>query len=153
MNRFFTVPGEPQGKGRPRFVKGRAYTPPKTKAYEDRVRICYTRACGSEPPYPAGVPLSVIINADFPVPESTPKKNIPQMLSGEILPTKKPDCDNIIKVILDSLNGIAYHDDSQVVRVHCNKFYGTEAKVEVAIGRYKEVYDDEENSDVDQVHV
>ena len=34
------------------------------------------------------------------------------MFKGEMLPTKKPDVDNIIKIILDSLNGLAYKDDA-----------------------------------------
>lgn len=45
------------------------------------------------------------------------------MLNGEILPTKKPDSDNIIKIILDALNGIAYHDDSQICSIHFEKKY------------------------------
>ena len=45
------------------------------------------------------------------------------MLNNEINVTKKPDCDNIAKIILDSLNKIAYHDDSQVVDLHVNKRY------------------------------
>lgn len=43
------------------------------------------------------------------------------MLNDEVLPTKKPDYDNIIKVILDALNGVVYHDDSQVYRVYLKK--------------------------------
>ena len=39
------------------------------------------------------------------------------------MPLKKPDIDNCIKVILDSLNGIAYKDDSQVVSLKIEKYY------------------------------
>jgi Holliday junction resolvase RusA-like endonuclease len=39
------------------------------------------------------------------------------------LPMKKPDCDNIVKIILDALNGVAYTDDKQVVDVRCRKCY------------------------------
>ena len=46
---------------------------------------------------------------------------------------KKPDCDNIAKIILDSLNGIAFKDDNQVSKLEVNKVYGTEDKVEVEI--------------------
>ena len=43
---IFTIPGEPTGKARPRVVKGHAYTPAKTKAYEDKVRWCFKQAHG-----------------------------------------------------------------------------------------------------------
>lgn len=56
-----------------------------------------------------------------------------QMLSGELLPTKKPDIDNITKCVLDALNGIAYHDDSQIVRLTVEKFYAQQPRVEVDI--------------------
>ena len=36
------------------------------------------------------------------------------MLGGEIMPTKRPDGDNVIKVVLDALNGVAFHEDGQV---------------------------------------
>ena len=51
---------------------------------------------------------------------------------------KKPDVDNIGKSILDSLNGIAYQDDSQVSEVHVSKKYGRTAGVEVEILYYNE---------------
>lgn len=39
------------------------------------------------------------------------------------LPPGKPDIDNILKVVLDGLNGIAYEDDKQVVLTQCKKVY------------------------------
>ena len=55
------------------------------------------------------------------------------MLNGELRPTKKPDCDNIAKVILDALNGIAYHDDSQVVELVVHKHYAETTRVNVTL--------------------
>lgn len=52
---------------------------------------------------------------------------------------KKPDCDNIIKVICDALNGLAYHDDSQVCRVYFEKTYAQIPCVKVEIKAIKEV--------------
>lgn len=37
-------------------------------------------------------------------------------------PAKRGDLDNTLKVILDSLNGIAYQDDSQIVSIHAQRF-------------------------------
>ena len=52
-------------------------------------------------------------------------------------PTKKPDLDNIIKAIADSLNGIAYKDDAQIVELKSKKFYSDTPRVEVTIKIYK----------------
>jgi Holliday junction resolvase RusA-like endonuclease len=55
------------------------------------------------------------------------------MLNNEILPMVKPDTDNIAKGVLDSLNGIAYQDDKQVVELKVNKFYNNTPYVRVMI--------------------
>ena len=55
------------------------------------------------------------------------------MLTGDILPTKKPDSDNIIKIILDALNGVAYWDDSQVCRVYFDKMYAENPETKIII--------------------
>ena len=56
------------------------------------------------------------------------------MLDGHIRSTKKPDCDNIAKIILDALNGLAYKDDKDIVSCLIEKWYGDEPRVEVYIG-------------------
>ena len=65
--------------------------------------------------------------------KSTSKKKRQQMLAGLIRPTKKPDLDNVIKSILDALNKVAYHDDTQIVSLSVEKFYSDSPRVEVAI--------------------
>ena len=42
---------------------------------------------------------------------------------GTVPVTVKPDADNIIKVVLDALNGLAWEDDRQVTAVSCSKVY------------------------------
>lgn len=129
----FFVAGTPQGKARPRFTKtGRAYTPKSTVDYENTVKIMYRRVCGSAK-FEKGVSLKMNITAYFDIPKSTSKKKRAQMLKGNIRPTKKPDADNIAKVIADSLNGLAYYDDAQLVDVNVRKFYGENEGVWVEI--------------------
>ena len=120
----FVIPGPPQGKARPRVVRMKngasvSYTPDKTVAYEELVRQVY-RSQNSFV-FENDVPIQVSISALFPIPKSASRKKREDMLSGRILPTKKPDCDNIAKIICDALNGIAYHDDSQIVRCVVDK--------------------------------
>lgn len=77
--------------------------------------------------------LHVNIKAYYEVPKSTSKKKREEMLSNIIRPTKKPDFDNIGKIICDSLNFIAYHDDSAIVEAEVSKFYSETPRVDVII--------------------
>lgn len=132
----FTVLGEPQGKGRPRFQKAgqfvRTYTPDATVAYENLVKVEYRRQC-KDYMFEKGRQIDVRIAAYYSIPKSAPKKKQAQMLANEIRPMKKPDMDNVAKVILDSLNQIAYHDDVQVVDCQLRKFYGANPRIVVTI--------------------
>lgn len=108
----FCVPGDPVGKARPRVTRsGHAYTPQKTKDYENLVRQCYLSQIG-EIKFVGKKPLEVLIEAEFRIPKSTPKKNLRTM--DESYHTRKPDGDNLAKSILDALNGLAFEDDSAV---------------------------------------
>ena len=49
------------------------------------------------------------------------------------LPIKKPDVDNVAKIILDSISGIVYKDDKQIVKLTVSKKYSDIPKVEVKI--------------------
>ena len=130
----FTVPGPPQGKARARTVYNQhvgrtmSYTPENTVIYENLVKLSFLEQCGRKS-FEKGEAVAVKIIAAFPIPGSTSKKRRNQMLSGSIQPTKKPDADNISKCILDALNGIAYHDDSQVTELEIRKTYQDEPGV------------------------
>jgi Holliday junction resolvase RusA-like endonuclease len=127
----FRVRGKPEGKARPRVTSHGAYTPAKTKAYEQLVRLEYRRQCGNADF--GDKALRVVISAYYPVPKSKTKTIKSKMLAGEIRPTVKPDCDNIAKAILDALNGIAYHDDAQIVSAIVEKWYNDEPHTEISI--------------------
>ena len=45
------------------------------------------------------------------------KKNAPK------IHTTKPDIDNLVKFVCDSLNGVCYRDDSQIVELKAEKHY------------------------------
>ncbi len=134
----FTVLGEPQGKGRPRFGgktkegKPITRTPDKTILYENLIVTEYRRQAGSAK-FPDGEILDMRIIAYFSIPTSASKKKQQQMESGEIRPAKKPDMDNIVKVVADSLNKVAYHDDAQVVDCQIRNFYSRNPRIEVVI--------------------
>jgi Holliday junction resolvase RusA-like endonuclease len=127
-----TIPGEPKGKARPRMSTktGIAYTPKKTVLYENWVKECY---CISKDKKHLTGAIKAEIKVYMGIPKSTSKKKKKEMLAGYIRPTKKPDIDNVTKIILDSLNGIAYDDDKQVTDCSISKWYGEEPRVEVTL--------------------
>lgn len=137
----FMVPGEPVAKGRPRFSvrkskDGGAYvsvrTPDKTVIYENQVKLEYREQTGGFK-FPDDAMLEITIEAYFSIPKSAGKKKRAAMLTGEIRPTKRPDADNVLKSVADSLNGIAYRDDSQIVRAVIDKYYDTAPRLIVTI--------------------
>ena len=118
----FTVHSEPRGKERPRFNGKHAYTPKNTRNYEELVRYEYIYQCGTIRFKKA---LKVEITAWYSIPNYLSKLDKSYMRENRKLPTKKPDCDNIAKAILDALNDLAYDDDKQVTDLLITKRYTT----------------------------
>ena len=129
----FSVLGEPRGKARHRTTKnGYTYTPKEQIQYENLVKVSFQEA------YPEWVPtdkevVHVDMTAYFTMPKSFSAKKR-ELAEMELLnPTKKPDVDNIVKSILDSLNNIAYLDDKQVTSCYIEKRYSDKPRVDVEI--------------------
>lgn len=142
MSITFTVPGNPQGKARARTFynqklgRSQSITPEKTVLYENLVKQCFTANCDGG--FFDKEPLVMMVIAYFPIPKSTTKKDRGLIAEGLLFPTKKPDADNIAKVICDALNGVAYGDDTQVVSLTVMKEYtDAEPRVEVYIDEAK----------------
>lgn len=141
----FRYDGEAVGKGRPRVTArngkfAHAYTPKKTKDFEDAIRFSFLASVkGPLPIYPKGTPLKAKITIGCVIPKSYSKKKQEQCRDGTLAPDKKPDLDNICKAVLDALqggrgeSGYAFDDDSQVVSLHAEKKYADEPFVEVEI--------------------
>jgi Holliday junction resolvase RusA-like endonuclease len=136
----FEVEGIPLGKGRPRFARRgsfiRTYTPKKTHDYEHHIAEAYVYNGGTLFDYPY---LAVSIIAYFPIPKSARKADRLLMETGNVWHNKIPDIDNIVKLVLDSLNGIAWEDDKQVVYLKAKKYYGKVPKIVIKI---KEIEND-----------
>ena len=133
-NLTFTIPGTPQGKGRPRFTKtGGVYTPNKTASYEETIRgyACY--AMNQSKLYKFDGPVEVYLHMMFAPPKSFSKQKRENALNQNTFPVRKPDIDNVIKVYLDSLNEVAFKDDAQVCRVVATKTYAEKPSVLVIV--------------------
>lgn len=113
------IKGKIKGKARPRICKGHAFTPKDTVLYEQLVRSCYKE---QDNRFIEGSIRANIV-AYYKIPKSYTKKRVQAIREGRELPTKKPDADNIAKIILDSLNGVAFKDDAQVISLSIEKVY------------------------------
>lgn len=100
----FTIDEQPLPKQRPRFSRGKAYTPTKTKAYEERVGWACALAMRRD-----GIDA---ITGDVCVKVTFMRKG-----------ARRADLDNMVKAISDGINGVAYEDDKQVVSLHCEVRY------------------------------
>lgn len=132
----FEIPGKITGKGRPRVNTNTAiaYTPAKTKDYEELIKQYFILKYRKIQPLEGR--LSVTVKAYFGIPKSTSKTNKEEMLQGNMSPVKKPDIDNIAKIILDALNKLAFNDDNQITKLIIEKEYAEEEKVYVRIEQY-----------------
>ena len=136
MKYEFEVPGKITGKGRPRVntTTAIAYTPNKTKEYEELVKQYFIIKNRGVKPLEGRI--SVAIKAYFGIPKNASKKQREEMLNNNISPVKKPDIDNIAKIILDALNKLAFNDDNQIIKLSIEKVYSEEEKVSVLIEEY-----------------
>ncbi len=136
MTYEFEVPGKVIGKGRPRLnsYTGVVYTPTKTKDYETLVEQYFLLKYPRFKALEGRIKVNII--AYFSTPKTTKKSDINEMLENNISPTKKPDIDNIVKVVLDSMNKFAFKDDNQITKLEVEKKYALEDKVHIKIEEY-----------------
>ncbi len=132
--REFKIPGKAQAKQRPRMGRsGIVYTPKETLVYENYVKMCYSDYAKQFGWLPYENQVRAEIEVLVAVPKSDSKTKKKAKIEGMIRPTVKPDCDNLAKSILDSLNGLAYHDDKQVVELVVKKYYAENAEVKIKL--------------------
>ena len=131
----FNMFGKPRGKQRPRLcsVGGRniVYTPKQTIEYEKLIKASYIAS--SKVFFERNIPIEINILAYF-----FHKSSIE-------FATKKPDADNIIKIVLDALNKVAFYDDAQVSKICFEKRYSKMPRLEITIQNLKETKTNENN--------
>ena len=137
MTVWLEIPGKPMGKQRPRHNRytNATYTPEKTKTREAEIVIAYRKRYGSYK-FPKGNFLEMTVYAYVPIPKKTPKAVREKMISRIIMPTVKPDGDNILKLVADALNGTAYDDDRQLVKMTVAKYYNEEPGTLIFLREY-----------------
>lgn len=131
----FTVPGVPVAKGRARsFIRAghvAHYTPDQTARYENLVKLAARQAMGTWEPMQGAVELVLLLH--MPVPASWSQKRRAAALSGQVRPTTKPDCSNVLKAVEDAMNGVVFVDDKQIADVTICKRYSAQPQACVQV--------------------
>nr|DAJ52248.1 MAG TPA: Endodeoxyribonuclease RusA [Caudoviricetes sp.] len=100
-------------------LPARMYTPSGTLRAELEVAAACEDAMGAAgikaPAFGPHEPVIVTIDVYRPLPDGRPRcvRSEPD--------TYKPDADNVAKLVMDALTGVAWADDSQVVDLHVRK--------------------------------
>jgi len=140
------VAGKPFGKQRHQRGRGKShFTPKQTVDYENKLALAWIAKYGGVPidmDCRGGVGFKVNVYCCFLPPKSTSKKKRLKMLSGKILYTKKPDYDNVAKVVGDGLNGIAWQDDSAIVTGNIIQVYRPYECVKIVVTPITEIRED-----------
>tara|TARA_Y100000310_G_scaffold75263_1_gene71539 strand:+ start:8107 stop:8499 length:393 start_codon:yes stop_codon:yes gene_type:complete len=122
----FTFYGRPKPKNNTRYTKGAVYTEPKVKKYQSEGRWIIRSHFRDEI---INKPVSLIVKAFFPIPKSTPKYKVGELLNRPY--PHKPDGDNLLKMICDILKGIVITDDCLITSKSIEKLYGDKARTEI----------------------
>ena len=140
MKYTFEVEGRVKPKQSTKFAKignfVRTYTPSDVKSYSNWVRLCFKGAYPDFKPLDGAVKLLIEVN--FIIPKSYSKKKVQMIEEGYTCPTVKPDCDNICKQIADSLNGLAWLDDKQIVNLEVRKRFAKRDYVTISFEEWRE---------------
>lgn len=151
----FVIEGEPMAKQRPRLSTfngyARAYTPKDTERYENKVLMCYKNSLNNEineVMFPQGTYVKLSLEAYFGLTKGDyGKKGLNKSGKNKINGVycdKHKDLDNIIKIVMDALNGICFNDDKQIVCIEAYKLYTQDLpRVEVSFEQIG-VYDNKE---------
>lgn len=133
----FEVPGKVRGKGRPRFMRnGHTYTDKNTTVYEKLIQTSYLKHTS----YISQKSVRISMYVCFAPNKSDTKKNRLIKLKNSLWPSKKPDVDNVIKVVLDALNKVAYSDDIQVNEIHVIRHWCEEEKLVICLSENGELF-------------
>lgn len=126
-----TIPGKPIAKKRPRFFR-RGNHVGTYNAQETEEGRWILEAKGQ---IKAAIEGAVIATMEFvmPIPKSLRKRDVALLEAGQYYHTKKPDASNLVKFAEDCLNGLAWKDDSQIVKLTVTKRYGKEPQTKIEL--------------------
>lgn len=143
MRVCFTIPGTPGTKDRPRATArivgegsdaraiSTVYSDPAMERAEAEIARLWRIAARGHATISGPIRLKIV--AVFETPPSWPRATQRAAAEARVWHVGRPDLDNIEKLVLDSLNKLAWADDGQVAIVEKAKRYGSPARVEVTV--------------------
>jgi len=119
------IPGNPIAKKRPRFARrGKFVTTYSDQQTEEGKAMAIILSQLSGKPTSEPVQIEFVFRMARPKGHYGSGKNCGNLKpSAPVHHTAKPDVDNLIKFYMDCLNGLAWVDDSQVIRIGASKVY------------------------------
>jgi Holliday junction resolvase RusA-like endonuclease len=135
----FELEGEPRAWERPgatiRFGHGRPYIHWYLRAQEERYReaIAWTARRAMRGREPTSEAVALLVHAFLPIPPSWRWQKQQAARAGVILPTNKPDFDNLGKVAADAIKGIVWVDDAAVCDGRVIKRYSDRPALRVEV--------------------
>jgi Holliday junction resolvase RusA-like endonuclease len=126
-----TFEGAPVPKGRARFGGGHVFTPKATRGFQYDFGWCAKAAMAGRKPFQCAVKITALFELTIPAARSARARA--DAVAGLILPTAKPDLDNLVKAAIDACNGIVFADDAQITEIGAEKIYGIAPKTVLTI--------------------
>ena len=105
------------------------FTPAKTVAYESLIAMVAQQAMKDSPPFTGPVRLEVDLVHVMPASWSKKRR------AASLLPTCKPDMDNVIKAVGDGCNGVVWQDDKQIAVILAQRAWGERPEVRVRVAQ------------------
>lgn len=136
----FVVEGEPVSQGRPRFTRfGKPYEEKKCTEAKEKIKEIAESEMYNQGYTIAVAGMPVVLSCVFYLPIPSNKRKWWKVAAelGMIAPSvKKKDVDNCFKLVSDAINGVCYHDDSQIVEIHGVAKYSDDPRTEVTVEAY-----------------
>ena len=107
---WWSLPGRPVPWQRMLTAGKRRYKSVSHEAHEDALQAITFPLFRR--PIPAGVPIQLGAAFMFPLPKGKRSRRHPLPVTPR---TGTPDLSNLVKIVEDSLNAMAWHDDAQIV--------------------------------------
>lgn len=126
----------PVPKERPRVVRTKSgktvsFTPPRTKRFTSDVATVAKAVMAGNSPIHGAVALTMVFRMQ--IPPSWPLWRQKAAAEGRVVPTARPDMDNLEKALLDALNGLAFTDDALVVDRLARKRFGVQPGIRLRV--------------------
>ena len=124
---------KPIPASRPRVTRWSTFYNEPYNSYKDILKDMMINETGVflNPIFDASMALKIDIVFELEIPKSLSKKK-QELLVGSYN-TKKPDIDNLVKSVLDAMNGVWFKDDGQICSVSAMKKYSREPKTIIVI--------------------